>query len=184
MEINKIYNESCLQTLCGMDAVIDLTITSPPYNVGIDYDGYNDKMPFAEYKEFCTQFLSLLLDKTKEGGRLCLNVNNTLRDWENNKMLSCASFFTSIAESVGWEFREHITWVKMIDETGEIFAGGKTAWGSWMSASNPQLRSFTEPILVFHKGSAKKRASRGKRYYKRGVYGLDKKRLVHNARQG
>ena len=39
----------------------------------------------------------------------------------------------------------------MNNEEGEIFAGGKTAWGSWLSASNPQFRSFTEHILVFHK---------------------------------
>ena len=138
------------------DGLIDLTITSPPYNVDIQYDGYNDKMPFLEYEAFCEDWLSTLFRKTKNGGRLCLNINNTVKDFENDKLLSACVFFTNIAEKYGWTFREHITWIKMKDEDGEIFAGGKTAWGSWMSASNPQLRSFTEPILVFHKGSPKK----------------------------
>jgi len=35
MEINKIYNENCLDTMAKMpDNFIDLTITSPPYNLG------------------------------------------------------------------------------------------------------------------------------------------------------
>ena len=32
MEINKIYNENCLDTMARMpDGFIDLTVTSPPY---------------------------------------------------------------------------------------------------------------------------------------------------------
>ena len=34
MEINKIYNEKCLDTMRRMpDNFVDLTITSPPYNM-------------------------------------------------------------------------------------------------------------------------------------------------------
>ena len=33
MEINKIYNENCLETMAKMpDNFIDLTVTSPPYD--------------------------------------------------------------------------------------------------------------------------------------------------------
>jgi DNA modification methylase len=33
IEINKIYNENCLDTMKRMeDDVVDLVITSPPYN--------------------------------------------------------------------------------------------------------------------------------------------------------
>ena len=42
MELNKIYNEDCLETMAKMpDYFIDLTIISSPYNVEIDYDNYN-----------------------------------------------------------------------------------------------------------------------------------------------
>lgn len=157
METNKIYNESCLDTLKKMDdAIIDLTVTSPPYNIDVDYNGYNDKLPFADYTEFCRNFFSLLFDKTKSGGRLCLNIPNIMFDYDNNLTMSGLSFFNAIAEDCGWIYRENITWIKMKDEAGEIFAGGKTAWGSWLSASNPQFRSFTEHILVYHKEVPKK----------------------------
>ena len=42
MEINKIYNENCLETMSKMDDnFIDLVLTSPPYDNLRDYDGYN-----------------------------------------------------------------------------------------------------------------------------------------------
>lgn len=42
MELNKIYNENCLDTMGKMpDDFIDLTVTSPPYDNLRDYNGYS-----------------------------------------------------------------------------------------------------------------------------------------------
>jgi site-specific DNA-methyltransferase (adenine-specific) len=42
IEINKIYNENCLETMARMqDEFIDLTVTSPPYDNLRDYNGYS-----------------------------------------------------------------------------------------------------------------------------------------------
>ena len=42
MEVNKIYNENCLDTMSRMsDNFIDLTVTSPPYDNLRDYNGYS-----------------------------------------------------------------------------------------------------------------------------------------------
>jgi len=42
MEINKIYNEDCLETMARMpDNFIDLTVTSPPYDNLRTYNGYS-----------------------------------------------------------------------------------------------------------------------------------------------
>jgi len=47
MEVNKIYNENCLDTMAKMpDNFIDLTVTSPPYDNLRDYKGYS--FPFEE----------------------------------------------------------------------------------------------------------------------------------------
>jgi len=41
MEINKIYNENCLDTMARMpDGFVDLSVTSPPYDNLRDYKGY------------------------------------------------------------------------------------------------------------------------------------------------
>jgi len=42
MEINKIYNENCLETMAKMpDCFVDLTVTSPPYDNLRTYNGYS-----------------------------------------------------------------------------------------------------------------------------------------------
>ena len=41
LEINKIYNENCLDTMARMpDGFVDLTVTSPPYDDLRTYNGY------------------------------------------------------------------------------------------------------------------------------------------------
>ena len=42
MELNKIYNENCLETMSRMpDNFIDLVVTSPPYDDLRTYNGYS-----------------------------------------------------------------------------------------------------------------------------------------------
>ncbi len=78
MKINKII---CGDVLDEMKKIpsnsVHLAITSPPYNVGKEYDSHSDNM---EYKEY----LSWLMDVWKQtkrvlvpGGRFCLNIAPT-----------------------------------------------------------------------------------------------------------
>jgi len=43
MIVNKIYNESCFETMAKMpDNYVDLVVTDPPYGVDLEYDTYHD----------------------------------------------------------------------------------------------------------------------------------------------
>ena len=48
-----LYNGDCLSTLglIGQETV-DVTITSPPYNLNKKYKSYKDKLPLQEYVEW------------------------------------------------------------------------------------------------------------------------------------
>ncbi|MFN2501189.1 MAG: site-specific DNA-methyltransferase [Pyrinomonadaceae bacterium] len=60
MESGRIYHENCLDTLARMPGdVIDMTITSPPYDDLRDYNGYH--FPLEQIAE-------ALFQKTKPGG--------------------------------------------------------------------------------------------------------------------
>lgn len=60
MEINKIYNENCLDTMARMsDNFIDLTVTSPPYDNLRDYNGYS-----FDFENIAKELFRV----TKEGG--------------------------------------------------------------------------------------------------------------------
>lgn len=91
IEINKIYNESNLDTMAKMpDCYIDLTITSPPYNLGEThhtgnnrfkaYDEYIDDMPENEYQQSQIHFLNEIYRCTKQGGSLMYNHKNRIRN--------------------------------------------------------------------------------------------------------
>ncbi len=57
VELNKIYNEDCLETMKRMeDKSIGLVFADPPYNLGINYDIYNDSIQQNEYIKFCSNW--------------------------------------------------------------------------------------------------------------------------------
>jgi len=91
MEINKIYNENCLETMSKMsDNLIDLTITSPPYNLGEKhhtgskvfnaYDEYVDDIPEEEYQLQQIKVLNELYRITKQGGSIMYNHKNRIKN--------------------------------------------------------------------------------------------------------
>ena len=60
MEVNKIYNESCISTMSKMpNGFIDLTVTSPPYDNLREYNGY-----VFEFEKTAQELFRV----TKEGG--------------------------------------------------------------------------------------------------------------------
>jgi len=90
MEINKIYNENCLDTMAKMpNDFIDLTITSPPYNLGINhhtgnkvfkaYNQYIDNMPEEKYQTGQIKVLNEIFRATKQGGSIMYNHKNRIK---------------------------------------------------------------------------------------------------------
>jgi DNA modification methylase len=66
LEINKIYNEDCLEGMKKLDDdSISIVITSPPYNVGGKYINFKDKSCYCDYYIFIRNTLDELLRVTK-----------------------------------------------------------------------------------------------------------------------
>lgn len=89
LEINKIYNENCLETMSRMpDNYIDLTVTSPPYDNLRAYKGYSfDFEPVANE----------LFRVTKQGGVVVWVVGDqTVNGSESGTSFRQALFFKEI----------------------------------------------------------------------------------------
>ena len=147
IELNKIYNEDCLEGMKRIpDGTIDLTVTSPPYNAGIDYgERYNDNKPLHEYLAFIKDVMTELYRVTKKGGRVAINVANTGR----KPYIPLSSYINIMAIELGFLCRGEIIWDKGAS------AGTSCAWGSWRSPSNPSLRDIHEYIMIYSKGDYK-----------------------------
>ena len=122
------------------DNSVHLMVTSPPYNVGKDYD---EDLTLAEYLGFLRRVWAEVYRVLVPGGRACVNVANLGR---RPYIPLHASIATEMIE-IGFLMRGELIWQKGSS------AGSSTAWGSWMSPSNPTLRDTHEYILVFSKGA-------------------------------
>jgi len=142
-----IYNGDVLEKKLFEKESFDLTITSPPYNVGIEYSSNDDTISYEEYLDFTKRWLKNLLFWTKDTGRLCLNIP---LDKNKGGKKSVGSDITQIAKNVGWKYQTTIIW-----NEGNI--SRRTAWGSWMSASAPYVIAPVELIVVFYKNEWKKK---------------------------
>lgn len=122
------------------DNSVHLMVTSPPYNVGKDYD---TNLTLSEYLRFLRKILTETYRTLVPGGRACINVANLGR----SPYIPLNAAIAAEMIDIGYLMRGEIIWDKGPS------AGRSTAWGSWMSASNPILRDTHEYILVFSKGS-------------------------------
>ena len=122
------------------DASVHLMVTSPPYNVGKDYD---EDLSLTEYLAFLKRVWAETWRVLVPGGRACINVANLGR----KPYIPLHAMLIADMLELGFLMRGEIIWDKGAS------ASSSTAWGSWQSASNPTLRDTHEYILVFSKGS-------------------------------
>ena len=148
--LNKFYCKSSEVMGELPDDSIHLMVTSPPYNVGNEYD---DDLTLDEYLELLTTVFGEVHRKLVTGGRACINVANIGR----KPYIPLHAMITEIMLDLGFLMRGEIIWDKSAS------GGGSCAWGSWMSASNPVLRDYHEYILVFSKDSYSKDKNQPKR---------------------
>ena len=139
-KLDTIFNSSSEVMSELPDNSVHLMVTSPPYNVGKDYD---DDLTLAEYLSFLKRVWAETYRVLVPGGRACINVANLGR----KPYIPLHVFIIHDMNEIGFLMRGEIIWDKGAS------ASSSTAWGSWQSASNPTLRDTHEYILVFSKGN-------------------------------
>ena len=120
------------------DSSVHLMVTSPPYNVGKEYD---QDLTLDEYLALLLQVWREVYRVLVPGGRACINVANLGR----KPYIPLHAFIIQGMLEVGFLMRGEIIWDKGAS------AAASTAWGSWKSPANPTLRDTHEYILVFSK---------------------------------
>ena len=120
------------------DCSVHLMVTSPPYNVGKEYD---EDLSLEDYLEFLQRVWKETWRVLVPGGRMCINLANLGR----KPYIPLHAFVAEQAIQLGFLMRGEIIWNKAAS------ASPSTAWGSWKSAGNPTLRDVHEYILVFCK---------------------------------
>lgn len=138
--LDNVFCKSSEQMTELSDNSIHLTVTSPPYNVGKDYD---EDFTLKEYLKFLKTVWKEVHRVLVPGGRVCINIANLGR----KPYIPLHSFIIRDMLDLDFLMRGEIIWNKASS------ASPSTAWGSWLSAANPILRDIHEYILVFSKGT-------------------------------
>jgi DNA modification methylase len=138
---NQIYEKSSTNMDDIPDNGVAVAFTSPPYNVGKDYD---DDMGFDEYLDLIREVGRDVYRVLRPGGRYIINIANLGR----KPYIPLHSFFYRLhIEELGFLPMGEIIWQKAEG------ASNSCAWGSWLSAKAPRLRDIHEYLLVFAKQS-------------------------------
>ena len=159
--VNDYPKELENKIICGtaenMSAIpnnsLHLMITSPPYNVSKEYD---ENLSLKEYLQILQNVFQETYRVLINGGRACINVANLGR----KPYIPLSDYISKMMIDMGFNMRGEIIWNKAAS------ASPSTAWGSWMSASNPTLRDIHEYILVFSKGDYKRERKKAEKAYR------------------
>jgi len=142
----RLINNDVLDESLFNNEFIDLIITSPPYNVGIDYNSNDDELSYENYLQFSEKWMRNCYNWSNNQARFCLNIP---LDKNKNGAKSVGADLTLIAQKVGWHYKSTIVW-----NEGNI--SRRTAWGSWKSASAPVVIAPVELIVLLYKDEWKK----------------------------
>lgn len=164
--INKIHCADSLDIIKKFpDNCIDIVLTSPPYNFGINYENTNDVNIWEDYFNKLFNIFRECVRVLKDSGRIIINVQPMFSDYIPTHHL-ISNFF--LKEGLIW--KGEIIWEK------NNYNCKYCTWGSWKSPSSPYLKYSWEFVEIFCKNSLKKEGDKNNididsEEFKKWVYG-------------
>lgn len=151
-EHTRIFLADCRSAPRLVAKPVHLIVTSPPYNLGKDYGATHDQFSYQHYLGDVEQWGEAWRGLLAPGARVAINLpidtngERTGRGKGSRKLTSSKRFLLAdyhhIFERLGYLYNTTILW-----DEGNV--SRRTAWGSWMSASDPWITTPTEAILIY-----------------------------------
>lgn len=164
--LNKIHCADALKLLEQFpNNCIDIIITSPPYNFGIEYKDSSDVNIWNDYFDKLFNIFKECIRVLKDSGRIIINIQPMFSDYIPTHHL-ISNFF--LKEGLIW--KGEIIWEK------NNYNCKYCTWGSWKSPSSPYLKYSWEFVEIFCKNSLKKEGNKKdidieSEEFKKWVYG-------------
>ncbi len=76
-----LYREDCFQLFNYLnEGQVDVVVTSPPYNIGVDYHRYDDNISREDYLQWLSDWASLMKKALSPEGSIFLNIGSKPSD--------------------------------------------------------------------------------------------------------
>ena len=172
-----VYDDGQVRLLHGDVRHLDLpadsaaaVVTSPPYNVGLAYDGVTDALAWPDYWSLAYRACEVIAGVLVAGGRAWVNTAVSVPEDQAQggphsertakRRVMLAYRWASILERSGLSLVDQVAWCSP--------RGAGTAWGSWASPAAPNLRGDYEAVTVACRGGWERTPPAG---YSRGGTG-------------
>ncbi|UCD28365.1 MAG: site-specific DNA-methyltransferase [Planctomycetota bacterium] len=77
IELNQIYKKDCIKGLAQIEpGTVDLAFADPPFNIGYDYDTYNDRQDADKYLDWSRDWMSGVVKALKPTGTFWLAIGD------------------------------------------------------------------------------------------------------------
>lgn len=174
MGLAPYYDDGQVRIYCAdvrqvdLSAVAAAVVTSPPYNVGLDYDGHDDALTWPEYWQLAADAATVVHEALMPGGRAWVNaavsvpVDQAGED-PGKRRVMLAHRWAAALERAGLDLVDQVAWCSP--------RGAGTAWGSWESPAAPNLRGDYEAITVACRDGWERSAPPGHDGWRDGVGG-------------
>jgi site-specific DNA-methyltransferase (adenine-specific) len=150
------YDDGQVTLYCADFREVDLrgvaaaVVTSPPYNVGVGYDGHPDTMPWPEYRALAAEVAAVMARALVPGGRAWVNTAVSVPETPGpdghrpghtaKRRVLLGHLWATALEHAGLDLVDQVAWSSL--------RGSGTAWGSWQSPAAPNLRGDYEVLTV------------------------------------
>jgi site-specific DNA-methyltransferase (adenine-specific) len=146
-------------------------VTSPPYNVGVGYDGVSDALAWPDYWSLAYRAAETMARVLARGGRAWVNTAVSVPEDPGKggphsprtakRRVMLAHRWASILERAGLALVDQVAWCSP--------RGAGTAWGSWASPAAPNLRGDWEAVTVAGRGAWERTPPAGYSRWRDGV---------------
>lgn len=126
-----LHKGCCLDYLTNTKLVFDSFVTSPPYNVGMNYEGYSDSKSRVEYLRFMTLVARLSIQSAHEKTVFWLQLGPNRKDPQlPYDVLECFQY-------EGWTLVNQIVWLK--SGTFPQLDGTEASFGHFRPIQSPTI---------------------------------------------
>jgi site-specific DNA-methyltransferase (adenine-specific) len=120
-------------------------VSSPPYNVGMNYGGVDDRLPWQHYVAFAMRTMNESYRRLMTGARVWINVQHSVPLEQGSSLrVDLLGTWRSAAADAGFAYRDVIAWIQGAHDSA-------CQWGSWLQPSAPNIRGGWEAILCLYK---------------------------------